>query len=85
MTTVSPRPDGEDGGEGVKRLGSDYRCYKDIDELEGPARRFYEVAAEVAGLSVRDLLRAVYNLELLLQRWQRREKRRLREEIGDVE
>jgi hypothetical protein len=41
------------------------------------------VAAEVAGLSLRDLVRAVYRLEQLLMDWQKREKRRLRGE--DVE
>ncbi|KAL2021943.1 hypothetical protein VTK56DRAFT_6362 [Thermocarpiscus australiensis] len=86
MKRVRPLPDGEDIDESVKRLGSDYRCHKYIDELEGPVKRFYEAAAEAAGLSVRDLLRAVYRLEQLLLEWQRREKRRLRgEDVGDQE
>jgi RNA polymerase I-specific transcription initiation factor RRN7 len=83
MKRAEPRPDTEAVGESIKRLGSDYRSYKDVDELEGTVRRFYEVAAEVAGLSLRDLVRAVYRLEQLLMDWQKREKRRLRGE--DVE
>jgi RNA polymerase I-specific transcription initiation factor RRN7 len=78
MKNVRPRPDRE--GMSVKRLGSDYKFYKAVDELEGTAKRFYEVAAEVAGLSVRDLLRAVYSFEQRLLRWQKKEKRRLRGE-----
>ncbi|KAK4130769.1 hypothetical protein BT67DRAFT_445392 [Trichocladium antarcticum] len=77
MKSVSSRPDPDDGKEGVKRLGSDYRSYKHVDELEGPVKRFYEVAAEVAGLSVRDLVRAVYALEQALQEWQRQDRRHL--------
>lgn len=83
MKTVSPRPDAEDIDGEVKRLGSDYRSYKDIDELEGTVKRFYEVVAEAAGLSVKDLVRAVYALEQMLQTWQKNEKRRLREESGE--
>ena len=83
MKTVSPRPDAEGIDHEVKRLGSDYRSYKDIDELEGTVRRFYEVVAEAAGLSVRDLLRAVSALEQMLQTWQRSEKRRLRGDSGE--
>ncbi|GAB1318802.1 Polymerase i core factor subunit [Madurella fahalii] len=79
MTSVDPRPDPD---AGIKRFGSDYQSYKYADELEGHVKRFYEVAAGVAGLSLRDLLRAVYSLEQLLLEWQRREKRRLRDDTS---
>ena len=82
MKTISPQPDSEGTSQEPKRLGSDYRSYKEVDELEGLVRRFYEVAADVSGLSVRDLVRAVYSLEQMLMTWQRNEKRRLR---GGVE
>ncbi|KAL2200398.1 putative ribosomal protein [Corynascus similis CBS 632.67] len=70
MKSVRPHPD----SDGIKRLGSDYRCYKDMGELDGLVKRFYEVVSEHAGLSVRGLLRAVYNLEQLLLIWQQKEK-----------
>lgn len=76
MKSVRPHPD----SDGIKRLGSDYRCYKDMGELDGLVKRFYEVVSEHAGLSVRGLLRAVYNLEQLLLIWQQKEKRRLKGE-----
>ncbi|KAK4236632.1 hypothetical protein C8A03DRAFT_45397 [Achaetomium macrosporum] len=69
MKSVSPRPDTDGTGENVKRLGSSYRCYKDVNELEGSVKRFYEVVAEMAGLSVRDVVRAVYSLEMRLRDW----------------
>ncbi|KAK4204110.1 putative ribosomal protein [Triangularia verruculosa] len=57
------------GGESTvktKRVGSDYRDYKFAEELEGYAKRFYEVVADVSGLAVEDLVRAVYSLEQML-------------------
>ncbi|KAK3905449.1 hypothetical protein C8A05DRAFT_41616 [Staphylotrichum tortipilum] len=74
MRTISPRADSK-GTEPLKRLGSDYCAYREVDELEGHAKRFYEVVAEVSGLSVRDLVRAVYSLEQMLLTWQWDEKR----------
>ncbi|KAK4126342.1 hypothetical protein N657DRAFT_568983 [Parathielavia appendiculata] len=86
MKRVEPRADTEAMGETIKRLGSDYRSYKELDELEGTAKRLFEVAAEIAGLRLRDLVRAVYRLEQLLMAWQQREKRRLKGgKVGDGE
>ncbi|KAK4100825.1 hypothetical protein N658DRAFT_450300 [Parathielavia hyrcaniae] len=85
MKRIEPRADTEDMGDSTGRLGSEYRSYKDVDELGGTVKRFFEVAAEAAGLSLGDLVRAVYGLEQLLMNWQRREKRRLKrgEGVGD--
>lgn len=80
MKRVNPTSGPQGMDSGTKRLGFDYRCYKDIDELKGATKRLYEVAAEVSGLSLRDLLRAVYGLEQMLLAWQKEEKRRLRGE-----
>ncbi|KAK3987804.1 putative ribosomal protein [Cladorrhinum sp. PSN332] len=81
--SVEPRADPENEEIEVKRLGSDFRSYKYVEELEGPAKRFYEVAAEVAGLSLKDLVQAVYSLERNLLEWQSKEKRRrIEEELG---
>ncbi|KAK4166005.1 putative ribosomal protein [Cladorrhinum sp. PSN259] len=73
---VNPRLDPENEEAEIKRLGSDCQRFKYVDELEGPAKRFYEVAAEAAGLSIRDLVQAVYSLERYLFEWQSRVKRR---------
>lgn len=80
MKKVHPQPDSKEEGEEIRRLGFDYRCYKDVNELDGTAKRFYEVAAEAAGLSIRDLVRAVYSLEQMLWAWQQKERRRLKGE-----
>ncbi|KAK4193922.1 putative ribosomal protein [Podospora australis] len=63
----------------LKRRGADYQCFQSVDDLTGPAKRFFEVVAETSGLLLSDLVGAVYSLEQLLQAWQSREKRRLRE------
>ncbi|KAK3688137.1 hypothetical protein B0T22DRAFT_146131 [Podospora appendiculata] len=80
MSCVQPRPEvpGEDEDE-VKRLGYSLLRYKTVEQLSGPAKRFHEKAAEIAGLSLGDLVSAVYSLEHLLSEWERRENRRLRD------
>ncbi|KAK0671067.1 hypothetical protein QBC41DRAFT_271043 [Cercophora samala] len=73
------------GGEGTsktKRVGSDYREYRFVEELEGHAKRFYEVVADISGMGLEELVRAVYSLEQMLNNWQRAEKKRMRNESG---
>ncbi|KAK4145887.1 uncharacterized protein C8A04DRAFT_35448 [Dichotomopilus funicola] len=77
---VRPVQDSESANSPIKRLGSDYQFYKETDELEGVAKRLHEVAAEAAGLSVYNLVRAVYTLEQTLLTWHTQEKRRSRAE-----
>lgn len=78
MKRIQPQAVDREGA--VRRLGSEYRCYRAVEELEGTVKRFYEVVAETAGLSLRDLVKAVYRLEQRLLKWQKRERRRLEEE-----
>ncbi|KAK0735872.1 hypothetical protein B0T21DRAFT_402503 [Apiosordaria backusii] len=89
MQLIKPQLDtrtrGGGGGESTvktKRAGSDYRDYKFVEELEGPAKRFYEVVADISGLGLEDLVKTVYSLEQMLHNWQRQEKRRLKNEAG---
>jgi len=83
MTFVVPRPklasEGFQGQEVVHRLGDLHQCFKQVNELEGPTKRLYEVAAETAGLALEDFVKAVYSLEKMMISWQKREKRRLGE------
>jgi RNA polymerase I-specific transcription initiation factor RRN7 len=78
MKRIQPQAVDREGT--IRRLGSEYRCYRAVEELEGTVKRFYEVVAETAGLSLRDLVKAVYRLEQRLLKWQKRERRRLEEE-----
>lgn len=80
MKRVRPVQDSESANTPIKRLGSNYQFYKETDELEGVTKRLYEVAAEAAGLSVYNLIRAVYSLEQTLLGWHTQEKRRSRAE-----
>jgi RNA polymerase I-specific transcription initiation factor RRN7 len=57
-------------------LGDLHQCFKEPKELEGPAKRFYEVIAETAGLALEDLVKAVYSMEKMMIGWQKREKYR---------
>ncbi|KAK1092593.1 hypothetical protein LTR48_004050 [Friedmanniomyces endolithicus] len=44
-------------------IGSSYRRIRHAGELEGPAKVFYERAAELAGLSVEAMVMAVFQIE----------------------
>ncbi|KAK0619877.1 hypothetical protein B0T14DRAFT_520089 [Immersiella caudata] len=74
-TRIEPRPRAA-SEEGVYRLGDLHQCFKEVKELEGPAKRLYEVTAEMAGLTLEDLVKAVYNMEKMMVGWQKREKHR---------
>ncbi|KAK3368995.1 hypothetical protein B0T24DRAFT_631312 [Lasiosphaeria ovina] len=74
MTIVPPRPDRE--GETKPEI----RLYRYPSSLKGHAKRFYEVAAEVSGLTLKDLVFVVYSFDQLLLRRQIKELRRLKKE-----
>lgn len=62
-------PEDEEGGSGrVNRMGSFYRRFRSEAELEGPIGRFYEEAAKLAGLGLRDLVRVVFSIERMMQK-----------------
>ncbi|RMJ28895.1 transcription initiation factor RRN7 [Aspergillus sp. HF37] len=54
----NPRPDDE-----IPRPGSEYRRHRSESELPDTARPFYEAVAEVAGISLGTLVRAVFQTE----------------------
>ncbi len=82
MRLVEPRPDpvkelGSQGrSENIKRLGYLHEVFKYASDLHGPAKRFYEVVAEMAGLALTDLVRAVFVVERLVMDWEAEERRR---------
>lgn len=59
----------------VHRPGSLYRRYRKVEELEGPAKVFYEAAADLAGISSASFVRAVFRTESKLQTWAENERR----------
>ncbi|KAL2001956.1 hypothetical protein VTN02DRAFT_934 [Thermoascus thermophilus] len=70
----------------IPRPGSFYRHYRTESSLPETARPFYEAAAKVAGLSVRTLVRVVFQTELRIERWQE-DRRRMEyhgEDVGFV-
>ncbi len=67
----------------IARIGEQHQRFKYARQLSGITREFYEVAAEVSGLSLDELVRTVYNLEQLLIRWIQKEKLAHRSRIGD--
>lgn len=58
-------------GGWVKRAGEDHAVYRTVEELPDFAKAFYNKAADLSGLSVGKLVKAVYALEMKVDRWQR--------------
>lgn len=84
MDLIPPNSDDEDEEE-FPRLGYKHCCYRDAEQLHGAARRIYEVAADIAGLSLQELVKAVHALEVMMEGWEREERRKLLEQgIKDV-
>ncbi|KAK0751001.1 hypothetical protein B0T18DRAFT_340274 [Schizothecium vesticola] len=75
----------QDEEEWAPRLGYAHCCYQDVEQLHGVARRIYEVAADIAALSLQDLVKAVHALEVMMEDWEKDEKKkRLEQGIEDV-
>ena len=74
--------DEADDGTMLKQ-GKQHRRYQTAEDLSGPARVFHERAAECSGISVEELLRAVFRLEQKLQYFQHIEKSGI--DIDDME
>lgn len=51
----------------IERPGGSYRRYKKVADITGHAKVFYEAVAELSGLSLRSVVRAVYLTEARLQ------------------
>lgn len=67
IKTVPP----ERGGW-VKRAGEDHAVYRSVDDLPDIAKAFYGKAAELSGLSLGKLVKAVHAVEVRVYRWQER-------------
>lgn len=73
IRSVAPSPAGW-----VLRTGNNHAMYRSADDLPDTAKAFYGKAAELSGLSLGKLVKAVYALEGFVKRWIIREKRSAR-------
>ena len=80
MIHVSPRPDPSAKYAKINRLGSPFSTYRHAHDLTGHAKRFFEVTAHIAGLTVQDLVAAVFSFDRLMVSWEEGEARRIKEE-----
>ena len=55
--------------EHVRRPGSYYKRYRTVQDVPPDAKRFFEAAARIVGLSLRSLVDAVYQSESKLEAW----------------
>ncbi|TKA53938.1 hypothetical protein B0A55_12947, partial [Friedmanniomyces simplex] len=56
-------------------IGGSYRRIKTAGELEGPAKVFYERASELAGLSLHGMVKAVFQIERKLQKYEEKARK----------
>lgn len=62
--------DSDEEKDKIPRPGYSYRIYKTESDLPRAARKFYETAADLAGLSLRTLVAAVNRIETKLESFQ---------------
>jgi RNA polymerase I-specific transcription initiation factor RRN7 len=62
--------DEEENDDTTPRPGYSYRVYKQESDMPKTARKFYETAANLSGLSFKTLMAAVNRTELKLEKWQ---------------
>lgn len=67
---VTPETDSE-----VARPGSSYARYRVEADLPEKARQFYETAANVVGISLSTLVKAVFQAEVKMGKWQEDQRR----------
>ncbi|KAK3318352.1 hypothetical protein B0H66DRAFT_234157 [Apodospora peruviana] len=67
-----------------KGVGSFHQVFRSVDDLNGPAKRFYEKVVEISGLSIHDLVHAVFRLEQMFLKQQAKEQREQREGLYDL-
>lgn len=62
-------------GDWVKRAGDDHAIYLTVEDLPDIAKAFYGKAAEISGLSLGKLVKAVHALEMRVYRWSTQERK----------
>lgn len=62
-------------GNWVKRAGDDHAIYRTAEDLPDLAKAFYGKAADISGLSLGKLVKAVYAVETRVYRWSNQERK----------
>lgn len=66
----------------VSRTGDNHAMYRSVDDLPDIANAFYGKAAELSGLPLGKLVKAVYALEKFVNRWSIEEQRAAQREVN---
>jgi RNA polymerase I-specific transcription initiation factor RRN7 len=72
----------EDFEGSILRPGSRYRYYRSVEDLPDVARKFHDEAATLVGMSLENLVKAVFAAERKVSRWSREERKRERERVA---
>lgn len=68
-------PPEKGNGNWVKRAGDDHAIYRTAEDLPDIAKAFYGKAAEISGLSLGKLVKAVHAVEMRVHRWSTQESK----------
>lgn len=79
LTSVAPST-----AEWLLRAGQRHAVYTSVEDLTDSAKAFYSKAADLAGLSLTKLVRAVSSLERSIQRWANYEQKKAATSARDM-
>ena len=84
LSWLSPQleDDSADSKARIRRIGQKHLRPKNVEELAGTMRAFYEVAASISGLTLHDLTRAVYKFEQKMLTWTTKTRKAARNDGG---
>jgi hypothetical protein len=71
-----------DGRDEVARAGSFYRRHREAKDLDGPARLLYTKAADLAGMSLDSMTKAIFLIERKLQMREERARKAGEDDTG---
>lgn len=69
----------------VMRTGDNHATYRSVEDLPDNAKAFYGKAAEISGISLVKLVKAVHAVEKLVQNWIEQDKKTAREQVVSEE
>ena len=64
LIVMRPRP-----GDDEKRAGQDHQVYRTVEDLPEAAFAFYEKAGQISGISTERLVKTVFRLERMIEKW----------------
>lgn len=72
-----------ENSEDEENVQANYEAFRSVKDLSDTANTFYQVVANIAGLKLETLTRAVYMLEQKIIKWERQKGRAERQDAAE--